>query len=241
MSSPATLGRITPSLERSEGAFLRCADCNAVHRIARSDRAPVYLNDGTPTPADDFQKFLSQHSDHRFQLLHRANDAEMISHARWDPMCRIAWEVTDGETSFVVTFGRTDVEHAREYAVSPGRMSLENETIAIDADVFHRLVDEALFPHAAPQKKIDALLDRCRRSVAAVPSERFDPIDEVRDDPNVQLACLPESVVSELRTAALALFAPEEADRLVDVIENDLRTFIPVVRISRQYRIGTAY
>jgi hypothetical protein len=240
MPSPVTLGRITPTLERFEGAFLRCTDCNAVHRIARSDRAPVYLYDGTPSPADDFQRFLTDHSDHRFQLLHRANDAEMISHARWDPMCRIAWEVTDGDSSFIVTFGRIDLEHSRQYAVSPGRLNLENETIAIDAEVFHRLVDEALFPHAAPQKKIDALLDRCRRSVAAVPSERFEPIDEVRDDPNVQLACLPDSVVAELRTATLALFAPEEAERLVEVIETDLRAFIPVVRISRQYRIGTA-
>jgi hypothetical protein len=119
-------------------------------------------------------------------------------------------------------------------------MNLENETIAIDDEVLHRLVDEALFPHAAPQKKIDALLERCRRAVVAMPSERFEPIDEVRDDPNVQLACLPDSVVAELRTATLALFAPEEAERLVDVIENDLRAFIPVVRISRQYRIGTA-
>lgn len=240
MPSPVTLGRITPTLERFEGAFLRCTDCNAVHRIARSDRAPVYLNDGTPTAADDFQKFLTDHSDHRFQLLHRANEAEMISHARWDPMCRIAWEVTDGESSFVVMFGRADLEQSRQYAVSPGRMSLEGETIRVDAEVFHRLVDEALFPHAASQKKIDALLDRCQRSVAAVPTERFEPVDELRDDPNVQLACLPESVIAELRAAALALFAPDEAQRLFEVIENDLRTFIPVVRIARHYRIGAA-
>ena len=237
MPQPMTLGRITPTLERFEGAFLCCTDCNAVHRVACSDRAPVYGNDGTPTAADDFQKFLTAHADHRFRLLHRSSDAEMISHARWDPMCRIAWEVSDGDSSYVVTFGRSDLDRTREYAVCPGHMNLESETVRVDGEVFHRLVDEALFPHAAPPSKIDALLEKCRRLVATLPGERFEPIDEVRDDPNVQLACLPDLIVAELRGEALSLFSADEAQRLVEVIENDLRTCIPVVRIARQYRI----
>ena len=237
MPHPVTLGRITPTLERFEGAFLCCTDCNAVHRVARSDRAPAYALDGTTTAVDDFQKFLSMHADHRFRLLHRSSDAEMLSHARWDPMCRIAWEVSDGEHSYVVTFGRSDIDRTREYAVLPGRMNLESETIRVDSEVFQRLVDEALFPHAAPSRKIDLLLEKCRRLVATVPGDRYDPVDELRDDPNVQLACLPESIVAELRVEALSLFSRDEAQRLLEVIENDLRTYIPVVRIARHYRI----
>ena len=237
MSQPVTLGRISPTLERFEGAFLCCTDCNEVHRVAHTDRSSVYLPDGTPTAVDDFQKFCTVHSDHRFRLLHRANEAEMMSHARWDPMCRIAWEVTDGENDYVVTFGRSDLDRVREYVVSPGHLRLESETIVVDAEVFHRLVDEALFPHAAPESKIEGLLDQCRRLVAAFPSERLEPIDELRDDPNVQLACLPDSVAQELRAEALQLFSADEGHRLIDVIDNDLRRYIPVVRVARRYRI----
>jgi len=240
MPPPVTLGRITPTLERFEGAFLCCTDCNAVDRVVSSDRAPTYTVDGTPTAADDFQKFLTAHADHRFRLLHRSSDAEMLSHARWDPMCRIAWEVSDGEQSYVVTFGRSDIDRSREYAVAAGHMSLESEIVRVDGEVFHRLVDDALFPHAAPPRKIDALLEKCRRLVATIPSDRWEPVDEMRDDPNVQLACLPDSVVNELRVEALSLFSREEAQRLVEVIEHDMRTFIPVVRIARYYRIETA-
>jgi len=239
MPHPVTLGRITPTLERFDGAFLCCTDCNAVHRVARSDRAPVYANDGTPTSVDDFQKFSTAHADHRFRLLHRSGDAEMISHARWDPMCRIAWEVSDGENSYVITFGRSDLDRTREYAVSPGHMKLESETIRVDSEVFHRLVDEALFPHAAPPRKIDALLEKCRRLVATLPGDGYEPIDELRDDPNVQLACLPDAIVAELRVEALSLFSRDEAQRLVEVIEQDLRTSIPVVLIARHYRIDS--
>jgi len=240
MPQPVTLARITPTLERFEGAFLCCTDCNAVHRVARSDRAPVYGNDGAPTAVDDFQKFVTTHADHRFRLLHRSSDAEMISHARWDPMCRIAWEVSDGDHSYVVTFGRSDLDRMREYGVRRGHMSLESESIGVDDEVFRRLVDEALFPHAAPPSRIDALLDKCRRLVATLAGERFEPIDELRDDPNVQLACLPDAVVSELRAEALSLFSADEAERLVEVIETDLRTSIPVVLIARYYRIESA-
>ena len=70
--------------------------------------------------------------------------------------------------------------------------------------------------------------------------DRLEASDELRDDPNVQLACLPDAVVSELRAEALSLFSADEAERLVEVIETDLRTSIPVVRIARHYRIESA-
>jgi hypothetical protein len=239
MAEPLALGRISSHLPAFEGAFLLCADCRAVHRIARSDRAPLFRSDGGSSSVDDFRAFLDAHADHRFRLLRRTGDAEMISHARWDPMCRIVWEVTDGESDYVVTFGRTDLDREREYAIFPGHLVLDAETVAVDAQVFRRLVDEAMFPHVAPERKIDALLERCCELVSATPSDGFEPIDEMRDDPNVQLACVPAAIAEELRAEALRLFSPEEATRLVEVIDNDLRRYIPVVRISRRYRVAS--
>lgn len=240
MPPSLAIDRIASGLEEFDAAFLHCTDCLAVHRISRTDRAPLYRNDGSPTPVDDFQKFLDTHLDHRFQVLRRSSDAEMVSHARWDPMCRVAWEVSDGESDFVVIFGRADLERPREYSIRPGHLRLERETVEIDVDVLRRVLDEALFPNAAPPSQIEALMQRCAHCVAVWPAERLDPIDEVREDPSIQLACLPEEIAAQLLEEVGRRFGGVDGERLLDAIDGDLRRYIPVIRLTRRYRIESA-
>jgi hypothetical protein len=237
MPVPTLLGWTAPGRDLIDGAFVFCTDCYAVHRVNRSDRAPVYLSDGTPTLVDDCERFLAVHRDHRLQVLSRSSDAEMISHPRWDPMCRVMWDVSDGETDFVVTFGRTDIEAPREYVVTPGRMVLERESVEVDEDALRRTIDEALYPHAAPVHKIDALIQTCRRLVLGTPSDELELLDESRDEPNVQLAGLPRSVAEPLREKVRELFSEEESEGIFAVLDHDLRYDIPVVRLIRRYRI----
>ncbi|MGH7818201.1 MAG: hypothetical protein ACREQ9_00340, partial [Candidatus Binatia bacterium] len=237
MPLSGALRRIVTERERFDGAFLYCRDCLAVHRITDGDRAPLLSLDGSVTPVDDFRKFLLGHVDHRLLLLKRSSDSEVLSHARWDPMCRIAWEVTDGESSFVVSAGRTDLEGPREYAIAPGRLVLERESIDIDVETLRHEIDQALFPHSAPPKKISALVEACRRLVAGLDADTLDVRDEAREDPSVQLACLPPSVAALLRREVQALFAFEEAARLLEVIDTDLVNGIPIIRLERRYRI----
>jgi hypothetical protein len=239
MPLSGALSRIASERDEFDGAFLHCQDCVAVHRITSSDSAPLFLPHGATTPTDDFRGFLLAHVDHQLLLLRRSSDAEMLSHARWDPMCRIAWEVSDGQHDCIVTSGRSDLERPREYAIAPGRLVLERESIDIDTDTLRHEIDEALFPHSAPPKKVSALVEACRRLVAGLPSDSLDLRDEARDDPSVQLACLPPSVASVLRREVSALFAAEEAARLLDVIDTDLCSGIPIIRLTRRYRIET--
>ena len=230
-------GRISPDLQAVEGAFLHCTDCSVVHRVTHSDRALAYLDDGTARAVDDFHRFLSAHLDHRFRLLHRSSDAEMLSHARWDPMCRVAWEATDGEQDFVVTLGRSDLEGPRQYMIFPGRLLLESETVEVDAEVLRHAIDEALYPHAAPFTKIEAFVDVCRRLVASLRTDQLEPVDEVRDDPATQLACLPPSVADALRAEVLERFAGSEGPQVAELFDSDLRRDIPLIRLTRRYRI----
>jgi hypothetical protein len=220
-----------------DGAFVFCTDCHVVHRVTRSDRAAIYLSDGTPIQTDDCERFLAFHRDHRLQVLHRSSDAEMISHPRWDPMCRVTWDVSDGESDFVVTFGRSEIEGPREYMVAPGRMVLERESVDLDEEALHRTIDEALYPHAAPVHKIGALIQTCRGLLAATSGDDLELLDESRDEPNVQLAGLPQSVADRLRQKVRELFSDEEAEGLFAILEHDLRYDIPVVRLIRRYRI----
>jgi hypothetical protein len=231
------LGRASDRDQTLDGAFLFCSACKAVHRVTRSDRAPIYLPDGPSIAADDLQEFRAAHRDHDVRLLERSSDAEMISHPRWDPMCRIAWEVSDGRTEFIVTFGRTDVEAPRQYSILPGRMVVEREFIDVDTEALHQVIDEALYPHAAPLRKIQALVDECRRLVSAAPYQSVEPLAESREDPNVQLACLPDCVARALQVEVVRAFPGAESERLVDVIDGDLRREIPILRLTRHYRI----
>jgi len=236
MPQPAPIG-LSSERKLFDGAFLFCADCLAVHRVTRADRAPMFFADGTPAESDDAQKFLTTHLDHRFRVLRRSSDAEMISHPRWDPMCRVAWEVSDGDDDFVVTFGRSDLETPREYTIMRGRMVLAHESVDLDIETLHHVIDEALYPHAAPTRKIDILIGRCRQMVAATPLELFEPLAESREDANVQLACLPAAVVDALREELPCWFSDVESECLREVIDKDLRNDIPTVRCTRQYRI----
>ena len=74
-------------------------------------------------------------------------------------MCRVAWEVSDGRNEFIVTFSRSDVEGPRQYSILRGHIVVEREFIDVDADALHQVIDEALYPHAAPLRKIRALVD----------------------------------------------------------------------------------
>jgi hypothetical protein len=239
MPAPLEAAHSPEEREALIGAFLFCAQCAVAHRITRADQAAVFLPDGTPSAADDYQLFLDAHPEHPLQLLRRTSDAEMLSHPRWDPMCRVSWELTDGENDYVVTFGRSDVNGPREYGISRGRMILDRETVEVDIQALHRVIDEALYPLAAPARKIEALIASCRRLIGATPIERFEPLDESRDDANVQLACLPPSVAGALRAELFRVFSGMEAERLVDIMQHDLRTDIPIVRLTRRYRIET--
>jgi hypothetical protein len=237
MPAPTLLSWTAAERDLIDGAFVFCTDCHAVHRVTRNDRAPIYLSDGTAVQTDDCERFLAFHRDHRLQVLRRSSDAEMISHPRWDPMCRVTWDVSDGESDFVVTFGRTDIEGPREYVVAPGRMVLERESVDLDEEALHRTIDEALYPHAAPAHKIAALIQTCRRLLLATSSDELELLDESREEPNVQLAGLPLSVAEQLREKVREVFSEEETEGLFSILDHDLRYDIPVVRLIRHYRI----
>src|SRR5206468_1521449 len=59
MPDAVELGQPAVEGGRFDGAFLFCAGCGVVHRVTATDRAPIYLPDGTSVAADDLQEFLA--------------------------------------------------------------------------------------------------------------------------------------------------------------------------------------
>jgi len=220
--------------EAEEGAFLFCPQCGAAHRVSRADRAPLHALDGSSRMMDDFAAFLARHDQHPLKVLRRSMDLEMHTHARHDPMCRVLWEASDEEGNrFVVSFGRDDVESPRRYVIHPGRLVVETEKIQLDGELLREIVDEALYPHAVPDSKLTSFIRVCSQRVVSVPWERFEPVDEDREDPDTQLACLPATVLAEITSDVRAFFSGEDVRRLLELFANELRDEIPVVRLRR--------
>jgi hypothetical protein len=152
-------------------------------------------------------------------------------------MRRVCWEVSDGKDWFVVSFGREDLESPRRYAIAPGRLIVDRESIDIDGELLHEVIDDALYPSAAPPSKLETFIERCRAAVASLAWEAFELVDEDRDDPNIQQACLPESVVKQLRHDAREIFAGPEGERVAELVQRDLRFEIPVIHLARRYTL----
>ena len=233
---------VEPGLEDrgdlDRATWLFCRECLTAHRLSDADQRPIFANDGTATPADDLRGYLRAHDGHALGALARSSDRESRSHPRWDPMIRVTVEATDGETSYVIVSERTDVMSPRRYVVRPGRLVVVEERAMLDDALLRDAVDDALFPYAAPESLLDALLERVQVLVERTPVDDFDLVDEDRHDPTVELAGLPPSVVDPLRLALLELFPRAEAARIVALLERELSCEIPVVRVRRRYVVG---
>jgi hypothetical protein len=227
----------TTSQPGPDASFVYCADCGSLHRVTSADQAPFFEADGSSSPRDDLALFLARHDRHAVRILRRASDVEIHSHPRHDPMRRVSWEVTDGDVAFVVTCDREDVGSPRRYTIAPARLSVVSESIDVDAEILRRVIDEAVFPQAIPPSRLRWLGNLCARIVRSLSWEAFEPVDEDRENPNVQLAYLPDAAAGRLREEIAVLFAGDEGRRLGEAIERELRSSIPVVRLLRRYEI----
>lgn len=225
-------------LECPAGALLFCRVCRVAHRVGESDRATLYSNDGAMQATDDRQAFLRAHEDHSIGVLTRSSDAESRSHPRWDPMVRIAFEASDGESSWIVIGEREDLAGPRRYLVRPGRLVVAEESVSLDEDLLREMIDDALFPYAAPVSFLDGFLSRIRDLVEKSPIASFDLVGEDRRDPNVELAGLPDAVIASLCRLLPQVMPADEARRLTDLFERELRADLPVVRVRRRYVVA---
>ena len=233
---------VDPGLEDrcdlDRATWLFCRECLTAHRLSDADQRPIFASDGTATPADDLRGYLRAHDGHPLGALARSSDRESRSHPRWDPMIRITVEATDGETRYVIVSERADVTSPRHYVVRPGRLVAVEERAMLDEALLRDAVDDALFPYAAPESLLDALLERVRVLIERTPIDDFDLVDEDRHDPTIELAGLPPTVVEPLRLALLELFPRAEAARIVGLLERELSCEIPVVRVRRRYVVA---
>lgn len=228
-------GTVEIDVSPSRGEFLLCVSCRYVHRISEADRAPLFEANAPAPSTDDFAAFLATHGSHRLTLLERTGDRELHSAPRWDPMARTVWEASDGLLTYLVTASRPGADGPRLYRARRGRLLLVHETASLDHDALARLVDDALYPLAAPASRISALLEALDGVVRAHPLDDFPVVEEDRRDPNVLLAFLPGDLGPAIATIVDRFFEGEEADRLTNLFENDLRSALPIVRIERRF------
>lgn len=222
-------------LEIVAGAFLFCRACRVAHRVDEADHAPIYAPDGSSRPADDLHAFLRAHQDHEIGVLSRSSEREIRNRPRWDPMMRTTFEATDGVASWIVVSEREEVGAPRRHWVRRGRLVVAEESATLDEDLLREAIDDALYPYAAPASLLDEIVRHLRTLVARTPPDSFELVAEDRRDPTIELAGLPASIVEAFRAIVERAFAEDEAHRLIDLAERELRADLPVVRVRRRY------
>jgi hypothetical protein len=106
--------------------FLRCCECDAIHRVTPFDKAPnhaVIIDGVVQTASDDWHAFTERHGDHKLETLQLTREIHPQSTAVSNPVGVIYLEATNGRTQYLLRRFRNSVEEPFTYHVLAGRVA----------------------------------------------------------------------------------------------------------------------
>lgn len=205
--------------------FWRCVPCEHVIRLTQYDDVS-----GAPYPLwrlaarEERGRFLEQHRKHLVELLVQTTSHTAASGPLTDPRTVLWWEVSNAARRFVVegtriTSGldptRVTLDHPMLYRCMAGRLRAGRADVAIPTEDLTRAIDQALFPHVLPMRKLDALVQAATRMLQALAPEDLEVIGEAAADPALLQARLRPAVLETLLAGLRPLVVPWEHARLV--------------------------
>ncbi len=210
----------------SPGQFLRCRDCEVVFRSSPHDRAPEYRPSAegyaegyTEVARDDLLEFLTRHARHRLESLRPCGDPVWCGEGIWDATAHVYWPVSNGGEPFVVEGWRDGVGQPMRYRTVPGRLATETASVEIPFATIRELLDRALYPGAAPERKLAAFLQQLAVEVRGLDPASLELLYQLPTDPERTVARLPGAVRDRLRRSAAAIFDEAELDHLAPLFD----------------------
>lgn len=197
--------------------FLHCRECDLVFRPTPYDRVPEFrmTSDGyTEVERDDCMAFLSAHARHPLRTLRMTGPAPLHEGPLWDPMVTTFWEVSDGAETVVVQGWREQVGEPMRYRLVPGRLVTDQVAVEIPEEDIREQVDRALFPGAAPERKLTAFVDAFKQIVWGIDPRAFEVVYDLPSDPSLHVARLPSWALERLAVHASSIFDRAERERL---------------------------
>jgi hypothetical protein len=205
--------------------FLWCRNCDAIHHVTSSDKAPSYARLGDEileTPADDWRAFMNQHAGHTLEPVKAAGEKYFPNGQAADPMAVAYVEVTNGQEHFVLRQARKNIEAPLQFAVVKGRLAdggfrLQVQETEIRKEMKHH------FGGAPAQRlgdeKIDLFISLVREVVKEVDPRSIRVSDYSRTDSNVAYGQLSGTEVNALMVKCAAQFEGAELESIRRFVE----------------------
>ncbi len=198
--------------------FWRCVPCEHVIRLTQYDDVS-----GSSYPLwrlaarEERGRFLEQHRKHLVELLVQTTPHAAASGPLTDPTTVLWWEVSNAARRFVVEgtrmapgldAARVTLDHPMLYRCITGRLRIGRADVAIPTEELARAIDQGLFPHVLPVRKLDTLVQAATRMLRALAANDLEIVGESAADPTLLLARLQpaalEAVLAGLRPFLVA-------------------------------------
>ena len=158
----------------------------------------------------------------------------------WDPATRLWWEVTNAARRFVVEGHRDDPtasEAPMSYWCIAGRLRLVTTSVGISEEDLASAFDAALFPHVLPHRKLEALTEAARLSLAGLHPDGVETLYDSSTDPTVSIARLPAEALESLIVSLRPLLRTWEHERLGQHVRRLHASDELLLTVARRYEI----
>lgn len=170
--------------------FIRCRNCDAVHRVTAFDNAPNYsvsAGGTNETVANDWQDFMARHAGHRLEPLEATGQSYFPDGRSSDPMAAGYIEATDGKETFLLRRFRSSIQEPLRYELVAGRLVHRESTFEVQESALRKEM-KLHFPWAPAEplsdRKIDLFVQLYRQVVSGLDARSIYGREFTRVDDN---------------------------------------------------------
>jgi hypothetical protein len=219
--------------------FIACRECHVLHPVVPATDA--FADEAREAVREGYREFIAAHARHSTTALRRHGSASSSTGPLWDPLAALAFEVTDGERTYVVSATRRAIDEPRVYRYVAGVLESPGPTIEIEDSSLRRGLDLELFPYAIRPSKVESFVGILREVVSHIEADALEIAFDDADDPAVSIARMPDASYEELVTRCAKIFDAWELPRVNDFLAaNRAEDGLLALRVRQEYRVQAA-
>jgi hypothetical protein len=196
--------------------FIRCCRCDAIHRVSRFDKAPLYVlagNEVEEQATDDWRAFMERHAGHRLEPLSGTGEKVFPSGSPFDPMSVGYVEVTNGQELFVLRRTRRSIQEPLSYELVCGRLADAGLILEVQENEIKKEMKNhfSWAPATCPDDdKLDLFLTLFKEIVDALKPSNVEISEDSYGNDAVSYGLLDNAAIDALTDKCAAYFLPDE-------------------------------
>jgi hypothetical protein len=205
--------------------YIWCRNCDAIHRVSRFDRAPLYnFTDGEvqEAVANDWCDFMARHAGHKLEPMMATGNDYYPDGSAIDPMSVRYVEVSNGNDTLLLCRSRASIEDPFRYKVVDGRLIQSGVSLDVQEDAIRKEMKlHFSWAPSAPLRddKIAHFVGLFREVVRAIDPDRARESAYSYTDDNVTYCELDPATIDTLMTKCSCHFRPIELESLRRFVE----------------------